>query len=297
MHSRGIITLLLLLNLIPLSAQTRYAANISYDKRHALLDSVIMHDLMIEEEEEGDIYEDLYENWSDSKVNPYGVDLATMKDSFAIDCRSYYPPTLGHVTSNFGPRGRRFHNGIDLKVKVGDTIRAAFSGRIRVRRYNKGGYGYFLVLRHKDGVETIYGHLSKFLVASNQEVKAGQPIALGGNTGRSTGSHLHFEVRVVGNPINPAKMFSFTDYMPLHRTYYVVKDETFEERMRYSGNYTGGKAGTADKYSSLSYYTVKKGDNLSQIAKKNGISISALCKLNNIKQNALIKPGQRLRLS
>jgi murein DD-endopeptidase MepM/ murein hydrolase activator NlpD len=297
MHSRGIITLLLLLNLIPLSAQTRYAANISYDKRHALLDSVIMSDLMLEEDEEGDIYEDLYENWSDSKVNPYGVDLSTMKDSFAIDCRSYYPPTLGHVTSNFGPRGRRFHNGIDLKVKVGDTIRAAFSGRIRVRRYNRGGYGYFLVLRHKDGVETIYGHLSKFLVASNQEVKAGQPIALGGNTGRSTGSHLHFEVRVVGNPINPAKMFSFTDYMPLRKTYYVVKDETFEERMRYSGNYTGGKAGTADKYSSLSYYTVKKGDNLSQIAKKNGLSISALCKLNNIKQNALIKPGQRLRLS
>lgn len=297
MHVRGFFAFFLLINLLPLSAQTRYAANISYDKRQVLLDSVLMQDLMLEEEEEGDIYEDLYENWSDTKVNPYGVDLANLKDSFAIDCRDYYPPTLGHVTSNFGPRGRKFHNGIDLKVKVGDTIRAAFSGRIRVRRYNSGGYGYFLVLRHKDGVETIYGHLSKFLVAPNQEIKAGQPIALGGNTGRSTGSHLHFEVRVVGNPINPAKMFSFTDYMPLNRFYNVVKDDTFEERMRFSGNYTGGKAGSADKYSNLSYYTVRKGDNLSQIAKKNGISVSALCKLNNINQKAVIKPGQRLRLS
>jgi len=297
MHFRGIIALLSLFILLPIFAQTRYAANISYDKRHVLLDSVIMHDLMVEEDEEGDIYEDLYGNWSDSKVNPYGVDLAHLKDSFAIDCRDYYPPVLGSVTSPFGPRGRRFHNGIDLRLHVGDTIRAAFSGRVRIRRFNSGGYGYYLVLRHKDGFETIYGHLSKFIVGPNQEVKAGQPIALGGSTGRSTGPHLHFETRILGNPINPAKMFSFTDYMPINRYYTVVKDRTFEERMRFSGNYSGGKAGSAIKYSSLSYYTVHKGDNLGQIAKKNGMAVSILCKLNNIRQNSPIKPGQRLRLS
>lgn len=296
MSIRGIATLITLITVLPIFAQEKFTANISYDKKHALLDSVIMEELLEEEEEEGDLYEGLYENWSDTKVNPYGVDLKSMKDSFAIDCRDYYPPCLGHVTSNFGPRRRRFHNGIDLKVQVGDTIRASFDGRIRVRRYNRGGYGYFLVLRHKDGLETVYGHLSKFLVASNQEIKAGDPIALGGNTGRSTGSHLHFEVRIMGNPINPAKMFSFKDYLPIKDKYYVIKDNTFEERMRYSGVYTG-QHGSAGKYANLSYYTVKKGDNLGRIASKNGISLSKLCKLNNIRTTSTIRPGQRLRLS
>jgi len=296
MHYKGTLFLLLILTIFPLAAQNRYAANISYDKRHAALDSVIMKQLIEEEDEEGDLYEGLYGNWSDTKVNPYGVNIKNLKDSFAIDCSSYYPPCLGHVTSPFGPRRRRFHNGIDLKVQIGDTIRAAFPGTIRVRRYNRGGYGYFLVLRHKNGLETIYGHLSKFLAAPNQQIKAGDPIALGGSTGHSTGPHLHFEVRIFGNPINPAKMFSFTDYLPLRNKYYVVKDKTFEERLRYSGVYTGHSSQSKD-YSRLSYYTVRKGDVISKIASRNGISISKLCKLNNIRPSSTIKPGQRLRLS
>jgi len=145
-------------------------------------------------------------------------------------------------------------------------------------------------------VETIYGHLSKFLVAPNQEVKAGEPIALGGNTGRSTGAHLHFEVRIMGHPLNPAKLFSFTDYLPHNDFYSVVKDEAFAERLRYSGVYTA-KTNTAGKYSNLSYYTVKKGDNLGRIASRNGLSLSKLCQLNNIKPTSVIRPGQRLRLS
>lgn len=280
-----------------LFAQQRYAANISYDRKHALLDSVIMKDLAEEEDvEEGDVYEGLYENWSDTKLNPYGLEFSQLKDSFVIDCRGYYPPTLGHVTSHFGPRKRRFHNGIDLKVQVGDTIRAAFDGRVRVRRYNKGGYGYFIVLRHKDGMETIYGHLSRFLVAPNQEVKAGEPIALGGNTGRSTGPHLHFEVRLFGHPLNPAKLFSFTDYLPHSDFYYVVKDEAFEERLRYAGAIKTNSQ-NAGKYANLSYYTVQKGDNLGRIAAKHGITVNKLCELNNIKPTSIIRPGQRLRLS
>jgi len=297
MHIKALFTSLFVIFCFTVYAQDRYAANVSYDKKHAMLDSVIMKELAEEEEvEEGDVYEGLYENWSDTKVNPYGVDFAQLKDSFVIDCRQYYPPTLGHVTSPFGPRKRRFHNGIDLKVHVGDTIKSAFDGRVRVRRYNRGGYGYFLVLRHKDGVETIYGHLSKFLVAPNQEVKAGEPIALGGNTGRSTGAHLHFEVRIMGHPLNPAKLFSFTDYLPHNDFYSVVKDEAFAERLRYSGVYTA-KTNTAGKYSNLSYYTVKKGDNLGRIASRNGLSLSKLCQLNNIKPTSVIRPGQRLRLS
>lgn len=291
---KTLIVLPFLLSGFCLSAQDRYAATISYDKKVAALDSVIMEQLLQEEEEEGDLYEGLYESWSDTKVNPYGVDVRSIKDSFAIDCSGYYPPSLGRVTSHFGPRRRSFHNGIDLKVQVGDTIRAAFDGVVRVRRYNKGGYGYFLVLRHKDGLETVYGHLSRFLVASNDAIKAGDPIALGGNTGRSTGPHLHFEVRFLGNPINPAKMFSFEDYLPLKEAYYVVRDETFEERLRYMGVRVKNASG---KYANVDYYTVRKGDVLGRIASRNGISLSKLCQLNNIKSNSVIRPGQRLRLS
>ena len=282
-----------------------YSVNIRYDKKHAALDSVITRQLMEEEDESGDLYEGLYGNWSDTRVNPYGTSLKNMKDSFSINLSDYYPPCLGIVTSPFGPRHRGFHNGIDLRAHVGDTIRAAFSGRIRVRRYNRGGYGYFLVLRHHQGIETIYGHLSKFLVGPNQEVKAGDPIALGGNTGHSTGPHLHFETRVYGNPINPAKLFSFQDYVPLRNTYYVIKSRTFEERIRYSGggSYAGVRAsGGTDhykkgSYSNVNYYTVRKGDVLSTISSRSGVPVSKLCKLNNIRVKSTLRPGQRLRLS
>ncbi|MDP4278171.1 MAG: M23 family metallopeptidase [Bacteroidota bacterium] len=296
MKFRFLTTLILLLNTLTIFAQDRYAANILYGRRHALLDSVIMQELKDEESEQGDLYEGLYENWSSTKVDPYSVNFGKLKDSLVIDCRGYYPPCLGCVTSPFGPRGRRFHNGIDLRLGIGDTVHAAFSGRIRVRRYNSGGYGYFLVLRHKDGVETLYAHLSKFLVAPNQEVRAGQAIALGGSTGHSTGPHLHFEVRLMGNPINPAKLFSFTDYMPLRNKYYVVKDRTFEERMSYAGNHSG-YTGAANRFSNLAFYTVQKGDNLGGIASRNHISLAALCRLNNIRSTAKLMPGQRLRLS
>lgn len=304
MHFCKTLFLLLSISIISVYGQDNYSVNIRYDKKYAALDSAIMHNLIEEEEETGDLYEGLYERWSDTRVNPYGTDIKNLKDSFAIDCANYYPPCLGHVTSPFGPRHRGFHNGIDLKVQVGDTIRASFDGRVRVRLYNRGGYGYFLVLRHPKGFETIYGHLSKFLVAPNQEVKAGDPIALGGNTGHSTGSHLHFEARILGNPINPAKMFSFEEYIPLRKTYYVVKDKTFEERIRYSGGYyrADGNAGsttghTKGAYSRVNYYTVRKGDVISKIASRNGLSISQICKLNNIRAKSLIRPGQRLRLS
>jgi len=306
MHLYKTLFLLISISITSVYGQKNYSVNIKYDKKHAALDSVITRQLMEEEDERGDLYEGLYSNWSDTRVNPYDMGIANMKDSFAINVAEYYPPCLGHVTSPFGPRRRGFHNGIDLRVRVGDTIRAAFSGRVRVCRYNRGGYGYFLVLRHHGGLETVYGHLSKFLVGANQEIKAGDPIALGGNTGHSTGPHLHFESRIYGNPINPAKIFSFEDYVPLHNVYYVVKSKTFEERIRYSGGSYGGvrlspedRGGSYTKgsYTHVDYYKVRKGDVLSRIASKNGVSVSKLCKLNNIRSNSTLRLGQRLRLS
>lgn len=305
MHFLKTLLLLLSISISIFSAygQDKYTVNINYGKKHAALDSVIMRELREGEDETGDIYEGLYERWSDTKVNPYGMDIQNLPNGFPIDCSGYYPPCLGYVTSPFGQRHRSFHNGIDLKVNIGDTIRAAFDGRVRVRRYNQGGFGYFLVLRHQKGLETVYGHLSKFLVGPNEEVRAGDPIALGGSTGHSTGPHLHFETRILGNPINPAKLFSFEAYVPLRNIYYVFKNETFEERLRYSGRYyingstEASKKQSAEKYASVDFYLVRKGDNLYTIASRSRMSVSKICKLNNIRTSARLKPGQRLRLS
>ena len=120
------------------------------------------------------------------------------------------------MTSNYGyrPRFRRVHKGIDLNLAVGDTVRAAFSGKVRLTKYERKGYGYYVVLRHENGMETVYGHLSRFLVKPDQYVRAGEPIALGGNTGRSTGPHLHFETRYLGIAINPAAIIDFENKVP-----------------------------------------------------------------------------------
>lgn len=130
--------------------------------------------------------------------------------NYKVDLRGFHMPTPSRViTSPFGQRWGRLHAGLDIKVYIGDTICAAFDGKVRVVDYDARGYGNFVVIRHPNGLETLYGHMSKHLVKNNQIVKAGQPIGLGGNTGRSTGSHLHFETRICGTPINPALMFDF----------------------------------------------------------------------------------------
>ena len=148
--------------------------------------------------------------WDSQAVDPYGnsVEIPERKD---IDVSEYVAPIQGIVTSNYGyrPRFGRNHKGIDLALHVGDTVRAAFSGKVRLTRYERKGYGHYVVIRHENGLETVYGHLSRTLVKPNQYVKAGEPIALGGNTGRSTGPHLHFETRYLGRAINPSEIIDF----------------------------------------------------------------------------------------
>lgn len=151
---------------------------------------------------------DIYTNWTNDLWKVEGHVAANYK----IDLRGFHMPTTSRVvTSNFGPRWGRRHQGLDIKVYVGDTIRAAFDGKVRVVACEglRKGYGYYIVIRHPNGLETLYGHLSKQLVKENQVVRAGEVIGLGGNTGRSTGSHLHFETRLLGEAINPVYMFDF----------------------------------------------------------------------------------------
>ena len=151
----------------------------------------------------------IYTNWEQKNLrNAKGY----VPQNTKIDLRGFAMPTDSRkVTSKFGRRWGKNHEGLDIKVYVGDTIRAAFDGKVRIASYNAGGYGYYIVIRHPNGLETLYGHMSKLIADANDIVKAGQPIGLGGNTGLSFGSHLHFETRICGRPIDPALMFDFAN--------------------------------------------------------------------------------------
>ena len=232
---------------------------------------------------------DLYgDNWNTEWVNPY-KSTVQLPDSFSIDVSNYCMPVPGYKTSDYGPRWRRMHRGVDLSLHIGDTVRAAFSGKVRLTRYERRGYGYYVIIRHSNGLETIYGHLSKFLVKPDQIVKVGEPIALGGNTGRSTGPHLHFETRYLGMDINPNKIFDFVNQVP-HTDQYTFNPKELASSLGY-GRYKGSNNGA--KYVS---YRVRKGDSLSRIANKYGVSISHLCKLNGIKRNGVLREGKILRI-
>ena len=230
-------------------------------------------------------------NWDTRWVDPFrGSSKVEMPDSCAIDCSTFILPidTMTRVTSKYGPRRRRMHKGIDLKVQVGDTIRAAFDGKVRIRNFERRGYGNYLVVRHPNGLETVYVHLSKSLVDVNDIVRAGDPIALGGNTGRSTGSHLHFETRFLGIAINPIYMFDFPKQDIVADTY------TFRKT---KGVKRAGSHDTQVADGTIRYHKVKSGDTLSRIAKLRGVSVSTLCKLNRIKPTTTLRIGQVLRCS
>lgn len=229
----------------------------------------------------------LYPNWNNQYVHAYGN--AIIPETYTIDLTGFHMPTPStRITSPFGPRWRRMHNGLDLKVNIGDTIVAAFDGKVRVVKYERRGYGKYVVIRHDNGLETVYGHLSKQLVENDQLVKAGEPIGLGGNTGRSTGSHLHFETRFLGIAINPIYMFDFPKQDIVADTY------TFRKTQ---GVKRAGSHDTQVADGAIRYHKVKSGDTLSRIAKLRGVSVSTLCKLNRIKATTTLRIGQVLRCS
>lgn len=241
--------------------------------------------------------EDLYGGiWVNNHVAAYSSILKQAPDTFSVDLSNFTIPVKGHVTSQFGMRRRRMHYGVDLKLQTGDTVYAAFDGKVRVRQYERRGYGYYLVIRHPNGLETVYGHLSKFIVDVDDVVKSGQPIALGGNTGRSFGSHLHFELRYLGKHINPNDIVDF-DNKVCHRDSYTITPRTFNY---YGSKYSTGRSyasGTKSKPGQANYYKIKSGDTLSTIARRYGTSVSKICRLNNINTRYILRVGRTLRIS
>jgi murein DD-endopeptidase MepM/ murein hydrolase activator NlpD len=223
-----------------------------------------------------------YGNFSSSKVHPYKVDLSKMTDTVPLtllhsEC-DYAHSVCGKINSDFGYRRSRFHYGIDVDLNVGDDVLASFEGIVRVAKYDRT-YGKVMVIRHQNGLETLYAHLSKFEVEVGDYVEAGDIIALGGNTGRSTGPHLHFEVRYLGEPINPHDIIDFENGQ-VKMNELVLSEDNFaylkEIRKR-------------------KYYRVRSGDSLSRIAYNHGVSISKLCSLNGISRTSILQIGQKIR--
>ena len=226
-------------------------------------------------------------NWDTINVNPFTKILIDFPESYTIDCSSFTMPVINEtkITSKYGPRRRRMHRGTDLKVQVGDTIRASFDGKVRIKSFERRGYGYYLVIRHPNGLETVYGHLSKFLVNENQIVRSGDAIALGGNTGRSTGSHLHFETRFLGKDINPEEIIDFASGTP-------HKDEYVFHNIKINGKKSNIYSTSAD---AVAVHRVKKGETLGLIAGKYGTTVTELCNLNGISKTSTLSIGQPIR--
>lgn len=297
--------------ILPAHAQDLLARQAPIDRKMKAVDTLALRSI-IEKEQEQSPASELYQEWD----NRYAHKRTQMPDTFKIDLRHFCMPTPSRVvTSNFGNRWGRPHKGLDIKVYIGDTIRAAFSGKVRIVRYEAGGYGKYIIIRHPNGLETIYCHLSKQLVSENQSVKAGEVIGLGGNTGRSTGSHLHFETRLCGVALNPALMFDFRN-QDVTGDYYVYNVNTYDEesveatRLRGkvgNGGYTrdlvqNGEPGSyKDKKHAdndeLLYHKVKNGETLASIAKLRGVTVEKICSLNHLSANAKVRPGMILRYS
>ena len=268
-------------------SQDLIARQAPIDKKLKTVDSLALQKQIRAEQSEYPALS-LYPNWNNQYVHAYGN--AIIPDTYTIDLTGFHMPTPStKITSPFGPRWRRMHNGLYLKVNIGDTIVAAFDGKVRIVKYERRGYGKYVVIRHDNGLETVYGHLSKQLVEENQLVKAGEVIGLGGNTGRSTGSHLHFETRFLGIAINPIYMFDFPKQDIVADTYTFRRTQGSSKR--------AGSHDTQVADGTIRYHKVKSGDTLSRIAKLRGVSVSTLCKLNRIKPTTTLRIGQVLRCS
>lgn len=229
---------------------------------------------------------DHYHLWDTRNVNPYEGKIADLKDSIDLELFNYNhslgwssPLCKTKTNSDFGMRRYRWHYGIDLDLEVGDPVYAVFDGIVRIAKFNRGGYGYYVLLRHANGLETIYGHLSKYHVKPGDVVKAGQVIGLGGNTGRSTGPHLHFETRYKGHAFNPDAIFDFEND--------TIKTQKFTlTKNHYKDLLEREKA---------VFYKVRSGDTLGKISARYGISVKRIMAINNMRSSSL-SVGRSLRV-
>lgn len=231
------------------------------------------------------------ENWDNHTTFSYKKKSykASKVICFTDSLHGYSYPIEKRVSSGFGPRHHSHHYGIDIPLKTGDKIVAVFDGKVRYAKYNNGGFGNLVIIRHVNGLETYYAHLSKIKVKPNQLVKAGQIIGLGGNTGRSYGAHLHFEVRYQDKPLNPEILFDTEDFC-LREDRAMVGELTGKRTVKHRAN---------DQYdlANGNIYLIQKGDTLSEISQKTGKSIDELCAMNGISKSSILQIGQKIKIN
>ena len=214
-----------------------------------------------------------------------------------IDLTGYHHPANYRITSNYGYRHKRMHRGVDLGYPEGTPVAAAWDGIVRISKgtANTGGYGNLVVIRHDNGLETYYAHLSRRLVNPGQMVKAGDIIGLGGNTGRSYGAHLHFEVRYLGNDMNPNRLIDFDNFKTKYDTLYISGYTVSTPNPSQTTAQPQQPQQPKKPATSAQYYKVRKGDNLGKIAAKYHTTVSKIKKLNHLRSD-FIREGQRLRV-
>ena len=237
-------------------------------------------------EDDNLMYVDTSFAWDNKTINSGRFDYRTLGPNDIIYIplidsshnKLYAHPIINQVTSHFGSRRNAWHYGTDVRLKTGDPVKSALDGIVRVIQFDRRGYGNVVVVRHHNGLETLYGHLSKVLVKPNQTIKAGESVGLGGNTGRSTGAHLHFEIRYYGEPFNPEYIVDF-DNSVLKSDTLVLTRNNFEY---------------LTEIRKTVYYAVRNGDTLRSIAKRYGTNVNKLCRMNGITTKTVLRVGRKL---
>lgn len=230
----------------------------------------------------------IYCEWDTVNIHPYRTTVSQFTDTVKIqmiydkNC-DYVHPFYGHKTSDFSFRWHRFHYGVDIDLETGSPVSCAFEGKVRIAK-KSNSYGNVIIIRHNNGLETIYAHLSEIRVKTDDYVTAGQIIGLGGSTGHSTGSHLHFEVRYKGIAINPNEIIDFNNYC-IRKPLLLLT----------SASLSYLKEAKKKRYGKR-YYIVRKKETLYSVAHKNGLRVSTLCRINKISSITRLKPGRRLKL-
>ena len=245
------------------------------------------------------------DHWNTTSTHVYtDVDVNSLPESTVLrlvdSLESYHYPYKGRITSRYGPRKGRSHQGLDIGLKTGDPVYATFDGKVRFSKYS-GDYGNLVIIRHNNGLETYYAHLSQRDVEVGDWVVAGQQIGLGGSTGRSTGPHLHFEVRYKGQSFDPERIIDFNSG-DLRRDELLLRRRHFSIYAKYEQDFGDeeevAKQEEAERKAAaaVQYHTVRSGDTLGALARKYGTSVSRICQLNNIKSTSILRIGQKLRV-
>ncbi len=266
-------------------------------------------------------------NWDTINLFAYrNIELRDLPERTTLDfaeAHGFRAPATGTILSKYGPRSGRAHNGTDIRVTHGQPIYAAFDGIVRLSRWNSGGFGNIVVIRHPNGLETYYGHLSRRAVAADEWVSAGQVIGYGGRTGRATTNHLHFETRYADQSFDAERIFDF-DKGELRRRTFALRREYFSIRSRavegieseddVSGDLSDNllavvPAAAADGQNAQEsapavrpaasepiYHKIQSGDTLLALALRYDTTVASLCSLNGISRTTTLRIGRSLRI-